>query len=64
MLEAECKQKDGLITEVSSRETKAEEVARSATKRLLSSASILDQIAGFSHANLLVVADLEASLGL
>lgn len=63
-LEAECKQKNDLIMEVSSMVTKAENAANIAIGRLLSFASILDQVADSSHDGLLAIADLEASLGL
>lgn len=59
-----AEEKDDIISEVSSRATEAEKVARLATERLLSFASILDQIAGSSRADLLAIVDLEVSLGL
>lgn len=50
--------------EVSSRVTEAENVANIATERLLSSASILDQVVGSCCNDLLAIINLEASLGL
>lgn len=63
-LAAECKQNDELIIEVLSSASEAEEVAKLATERLLLFASMLDQIASSSCADLLVVVDMDASLGL
>lgn len=57
-------QKDDLITKVSMRTNEAWEVANLATKRLLALVSILVQMGGLSHEDLLACAKLETSLRL